>query len=148
VLQRCRRALRSCLEARRWRRGRGFSARRALEEEETRLLHPEVGYRSSRHSVSMGVYLISLILRSQGGADRPSPIACKGAKGRRVHPHEAALIKGAAGDWECGDGDERSPAQRSCSRDGGHDNGGLRVVDFAGAGPSRRQSGGGGGGPG
>jgi hypothetical protein len=58
--------------------GRGLSTRRALEEEETGLLHPEVGHRSSRHSVSRGVSLIFSISRLQGGADRPSPCACKG----------------------------------------------------------------------
>jgi hypothetical protein len=62
-----------------WRRdgggvGRGLSARRALEEEETGLFHPEVGHRSSRHSVSRGVSLIFSISHLQGGADRP-PIA-------------------------------------------------------------------------
>jgi hypothetical protein len=67
-----------------WRRdgggvGHGLSARQALEKEEAGLLHPEVGHRSSRHSVSRGVSLIFLISCSQGGADRPSPCACKGA---------------------------------------------------------------------
>jgi hypothetical protein len=55
--------------------GRGLSACRALEEEEAGLLHPEVGHCSSRHSVSRGVSLIFSISRSQGGADRPPPLA-------------------------------------------------------------------------
>jgi hypothetical protein len=46
----------------------------ALEEEEAGLLHPEVGHRSSRHSVSRGVSLIFSVSRSQGGADRPPPL--------------------------------------------------------------------------
>jgi hypothetical protein len=68
-----------------WRRdgggvGRGLSARRALGKEEIGLLHPEVGHRSSRHSVSRGVSLILSISHLQGGADRPPPpCACKSA---------------------------------------------------------------------
>jgi hypothetical protein len=57
-------------------------------------------------------------------------------------------------DWERGGGNKRSPTQRGHGyrataggdgHDSGHDHGGHRAVDFAGACPCRRPSGGGGG---
>jgi hypothetical protein len=68
-----------------------------------------------------------------------------------------ALIEGAAGDWECDGDHERSPTRRGHGHgaatggdghDSGHDHGGHRAIDFAGACPYRRPSGRGGGGPG
>jgi hypothetical protein len=52
--------------------GRGLNARRALEEEEAGLFHPELGHRSSRHPIFERREFNPSILRSQGGAcDNP-----------------------------------------------------------------------------
>jgi hypothetical protein len=136
---------------------RGLSACRALEKEETGLLHPEVGHCSYRHSVSRGVSLIFSISHSQGDADYAPPRSHQGVEVGCGRPHEAALIEGAAGGRECGDSDEQGRAQPGHSggaavggggSDGSHDHSGHRAVDSSGADPGRRQSGGGGGDPG
>jgi hypothetical protein len=123
------------------------SARRAPKEEEARLLHPEVSNRSPDALSSKGGSLIFSSSRSQGDADRALPRSRQGVEVGRGLPHEAALIKGAAGGRERNDGDERGPAQRGRSGgaaaggggpDGGHDHDGHRAVDSVGAGPGRR----------
>jgi hypothetical protein len=48
--------------------------------------------------------------RSQGGAYHAPPRARQGVEVGRDRPHEAALVEGATGGRERGDGGERGPA--------------------------------------
>jgi hypothetical protein len=91
--------------------GCSHDVRRAPKEEDVRLLHPEVSDHSpKRHVFERRMFDFSFSC-SQGGAHRaPPPRACQGVKVRCGRPYEAALIEGAAGGREHGDGGERGPA--------------------------------------
>jgi hypothetical protein len=68
--------------------GGGRNVRRAPEEEETGILHPEVGDRCPTHRIfEMSEGLTFLLSRSQGGAHRAPPRACQGAEVGRGRPH-------------------------------------------------------------
>jgi hypothetical protein len=91
-----------------WRCGGGHVGRRAPEEEEAGLLHPEVGDRSPILRIfEMSGSLIFSFSCSQGGAHRAPPHARQGVEVGRGRPHEVALVESAAGVQEHSDGGER-----------------------------------------
>jgi hypothetical protein len=68
--------------------GGGHNVRRAPDEEETGILHPEVGDRCpTRRIFETSEGLTFLLSRSQGGAHRAPPRACQGAEVGRGRPH-------------------------------------------------------------
>jgi hypothetical protein len=68
--------------------GGGHNVRRAPEEEEAGILHPEVGDRCpTRRVFEMSEGSTFLSSRSQGGAHRDPPRTCHGAEVRRSRPY-------------------------------------------------------------
>jgi hypothetical protein len=68
--------------------GGGNNVRRGPEEEETGILHPELGDRCPTHRIfEASEDLTFLLSRWHGGAHRGPPRACQGAEVGRGHPH-------------------------------------------------------------